>query len=70
MTNHLLKEKLTLAKFFVRLEIIAIALLYIAILAGFTYSVIYFLVGLNVTYLQVLGVLLVIDMLKGFFKDY
>ena len=39
-----------------------------AIIAGVMYSILHFLVGLSITYLQVFGVILILDFIKNFLK--
>ena len=39
-----------------------------AIVAGVFYAILNFLIGLSVTYLQVFGVILILDFLKNFLK--
>jgi hypothetical protein len=39
-----------------------------AIFAGVLYAILHFLIGLTVTYLQVFGVILVLDFIKNFLK--
>jgi predicted PurR-regulated permease PerM len=39
-----------------------------AIIAGVMYAILHFLIGLSVTYLQVFGVILIIDFIKSFLK--
>lgn len=39
-----------------------------SIFAGLLYVILHFLIGLTVTYLQVFGVILVLDFIKNFFK--
>ena len=40
-----------------------------AIIAGLLYAILHYLIGLSVTYLQVFGVLLIIDFVKNFLKN-
>ena len=37
-----------------------------AIVAGVFYAILHFMVGLSITYVQVLGVILILDFLKNF----
>ena len=39
-----------------------------AIFAGVFYAVLHFLIGVSVTYLQVFGVILILDFIKNFLK--
>lgn len=39
-----------------------------AIIAGVLYAILHFLIGLSVTYLQVFGVILILDFIKNFLK--
>ena len=39
-----------------------------AIFAGLLYAILHFLIGLTVTYLQVFGVILILDFIKNFLK--
>jgi hypothetical protein len=39
-----------------------------AIIAGLLYAILHFMVGLSITYVQVLGVILILDFLKNFLK--
>jgi hypothetical protein len=39
-----------------------------AIIAGLLYAILHFLIGLSVTYLQVFGVILILDFIKNFLK--
>jgi TRAP-type mannitol/chloroaromatic compound transport system permease large subunit len=39
-----------------------------AIIAGVFYAILHFMVGLSITYVQVLGVILILDFLKNFLK--
>ena len=39
-----------------------------AIVAGVMYAILHFLIGLSVTYLQVFGVILILDFIKNFLK--
>jgi hypothetical protein len=39
-----------------------------AIFAGLLYAILHFLIGLSVTYLQVFGVILILDFIKNFLK--
>ena len=39
-----------------------------AIIAGLLYAILHFLIGLTVTYLQVFGVILILDFIKNFLK--
>lgn len=39
-----------------------------AIVAGVLYAILHFLIGLSVTYLQVFGVILILDFIKNFLK--
>ena len=39
-----------------------------AIIAGVMYSILHFLIGLSITYLQVFGVILIIDFIKNSLK--
>jgi hypothetical protein len=39
-----------------------------AIVAGVLYAILHFLIGLSVTYLQVFGVILILDFFKNFLK--
>jgi hypothetical protein len=39
-----------------------------AIIAGVMYAILHFLIGLTVTYLQVFGVILILDFIKNFLK--
>lgn len=38
------------------------------IIAGVLYAILHFLVGLSITYLQVFGVILILDFIKNFLK--
>lgn len=44
------------------------ALIGTAIIAGVMYAILHFLIGLTVTYLQVFGVILILDFIKNFLK--
>jgi hypothetical protein len=39
-----------------------------AIVAGVFYAILHFMVGLSITYVQVVGVILILDFLKNFLK--
>ena len=39
-----------------------------AIVAGLLYAILHLLIGLSVTYLQVFGVILILDFIKNFLK--
>ena len=39
-----------------------------AIIAGVMYAILHFLIGLTATYLQVFGVILILDYIKNFLK--
>jgi hypothetical protein len=39
-----------------------------AIIAGLLYAILHLLIGLSVTYLQVFGVILILDFIKNFLK--
>ena len=39
-----------------------------AIIEGVMYAILHFLIGLTVTYLQVFGVILILDFIKNFLK--
>ena len=39
-----------------------------AIVAGVLYAILHLLIGLSVTYLQVFGIILILDFLKNFLK--
>lgn len=45
-----------------------VSLIATAIIAGVMYSILHFLVGLSITYLQVFGVILIFDFIKNFLK--
>ena len=40
-----------------------------AIVAGVFYAILHYLIGLSFTYLQIYGVLLILDFLKNFLKN-
>jgi len=44
------------------------SLIFNAIIAGLLYAILHFLIGLSVTYLQVFGVILILDFIKNFLK--
>jgi hypothetical protein len=44
------------------------SLIFNAIIAGLLYAILHLLIGLSVTYLQVFGVILILDFIKFFLK--
>ena len=44
------------------------SLIFNAIIAGLLYAILHLLIGLSVTYLQVFGVILILDFIKNFLK--